>query len=486
MPPSLNATSKRFDKFLNNKILTVTAILMCALGAIFYCYEYYLRVAPSVIRTELKQTFVLGEAAFGQLVACYYYAYMPMQIPIGIIIDRFGFRRMLTLACFLCALGSYIFSAASHILLAEIGRFLIGFGSGFAYVGVLKISNVWLPQKYFALIAGICTTLGMFGAISGEFTISYLVEIVGWQTSLYYSAIVGIILTLVLWLVLRDSTKSKIALPDKSANNFLVKFVYLKKIVLSSQIWISGIIGCLTFLPISGFAEVWAVSFLQIVGMSKHQAIIGSSMIFLGFASGGPVWGILSEFIQSRRIPLITGSFVSAALMALIILVPTTSLAWMYPLLFFSAFFSSAQILIFVISNDLSCSSTSATAAAFSNTIVMIGGTLLPTIIGKILDSTTQWNGGLSDLTVRNYSTALMVLPISLIISGILSLTLKETYKKIGNIKPGFLNFEFKLTNFNLKKEWSLYKNYSTTLETICPDNSRQVDLTLRERNYES
>lgn len=395
------------------------AIAMCLLGALFYYYEYYLRVAPSVMNLELTQFFNLGEAQFGMLAACYYYAYTPMQLPVGMMMDRFGPRRILTLACLLCASGTYLFAATSHLFLAQVGRFIVGFGSAFAYVGVLKISNLWLPKKYFAFIAGVCSTLGMFGAISGQMIMTRSVEAMGWQSTLYYAGGFGIILTVILWCVLRDGSTEHH--PPLSVDS-------LKDIFLSSALWINGLIGCLTFIPISGFAEVWAVSFLENAGMTRYEAAIGSSMLFLGFAIGGPCWGIFSDWIKSRRIPLMLGSFVAAILMGLVVFLPRPSVGWMYPLLFFSAFFSSAEILIFAVSNDLSKPHMSATAAAFSNMVVMIGGILLPITIGTILDKSIQHSGDTPLAIVHDYSVALGVLPLCLILAGVLSMMLKETY----------------------------------------------------------
>ena len=71
------------------KAVTGSAVTMCVLAILFYYYEYYLRVAPSVMSSELKLTFNLSEAAFGNLAAFFYYAYTPMQIPVGMILLGF-------------------------------------------------------------------------------------------------------------------------------------------------------------------------------------------------------------------------------------------------------------------------------------------------------------------------------------------------------------------------------------------------------------
>lgn len=411
--------------------LSYSAILMCALAAIFYCYEYYLRVAPSVMSGELKSAFNLSDASFGHLAAFYYYAYTPMQIPVGMLLDRFGPKRVLTVACLICALGTYVFATTKLVWIAQLGRFFVGFGSAFAYVGILKISDVWLPKKYFALMAGIGTTLGMLGAIFGALSMASMVTWKGWQSTLYYSVGAGLILTIILWWVLKDE-------PDKahpSAKTYSVPKVAvvlqgLSIMVRNREMWINGLIGCLTFLPITAFAELWAVPFLETVGFTKSDAALGSSLMFLGFALGGPCWGILSDIFKNRRYPMIIGSLIAALLMALLILFPSPSKLWMYSLLFFASAFTSVEILVFAVSNDQNSKEVSATAASFTNMMTMIGGALLPPIIGKILDLSVTVVDGLPYYSVANYTFSLMILPLGLVLAAILCLNLKESYHR--------------------------------------------------------
>ncbi len=402
------------------------ALFMCFLGVSFYFYEYYLRVAPSVMHDSLKQSFGLGETEFGHLAAFYYYAYTPMQVPVGVMIDRYGVRRILTAACLLCAGGAYLFSETRHLWVAQLARFVIGFGSAFAYVGVLKISNVWLPKKYFAFMAGLCSTLGMLGASSGQIVMTAMVQQVEWRQTLIILMWIGMVLSVLLWFFLRDKIDDK---TDTSHNECVpIKVGSLKKILLSRQIWMNAVIGCLTFLPIVGFAETWAPDFLKAAGMTEEKAAFGSSMLFFGFAVGGPWWGFLSDKIRSRRIPLILGSFFSAIFIALVIFMPSASIGWMYPLLFLTTFFASAEILVFAVSNDIAHTLVSATAVSFTNMLTMVGGMFLPTLIGALLDDT-----GLREqaCTTGDYSYALAVLPVALLLATGLSMMLKESYRHL-------------------------------------------------------
>ena len=411
----------------NNKLTTRSNLLfislfICGLGTIFYCYEYYLRVAPSVLRPELKLAHNIGEAGFGFLVSLYYWAYFPLQVPAGFVMDVWGPRKVLTTACLICSLGTYLFINDS-LLIAQIGRFLVGFGSAFAYVGVLKLSNIWLPRKFFAFMAGFCSTLGMFGGISGQIVIAKFSATVGWQTTLYISAAVGIILSLILWFFIKEYTpvSSKSSIKN---NNLWQELIEIMKL---PDLWLNGIIGCLMFAALSVFADTWAVSFLLATGVEEQVATVGCSMIYLGFGIGAPIWGILSDVVVSRKVPLILASIISAILIFIILYIPLSPF-WINISMFLFGLFVGAEVLVFAAINDLCHKEISATAVGFVNMLVTVGGLLLQPCVGLILDcliATDLFNAG----ELVNFRFALAILPIGLICSAILSIFLKSGIK---------------------------------------------------------
>ena len=416
------------EKILNNNKLTTRSNLLfislfiCGLGTIFYCYEYYLRVAPSVLRPELKLAHNIGEAGFGFLVSLYYWAYFPLQVPAGFVMDVWGPRKVLTTACLICSLGTYLFINDS-LLIAQIGRFLGGFGSAFAYVGVLKLSNIWLPRKFFAFMAGFCSTLGMFGGISGQIVIAKFSATVGWQTTLYISAAVGIILSLILWFFIKEYTpvSSKSSIKN---NNLWQELIEIMKL---PDLWLNGIIGCLMFAALSVFADTWAVSFLLATGVEEQVATVGCSMIYLGFGIGAPIWGILSDVVVSRKVPLILASIISAILIFIILYIPLSPF-WINISMFLFGLFVGAEVLVFAAINDLCHKEISATAVGFVNMLVTVGGLLLQPCVGLILDcliATDLFNAG----ELVNFRFALAILPIGLICSAILSIFLKSGIK---------------------------------------------------------
>lgn len=392
------------------------AILICVVAAIFYGYEYYLRVVPSVISQELIVSFKISHAGLGLLSAMFYYAYMPLQIPVGLLLDKYGPRIVLTFACLLCVIGNHLFAVTEHFSVAELGRFLLGFGSAFAFVGFLKICANWLPHKYYAFMVGVCMFLGTLGAMSGQIIIATGLNWLDWRSILILSGLVGALITVVLWIFVRNEP------PDQTDNQSEPVLQGFLVSIKNSRIWLAGIIGCFTFMPLSSFAELWAIPYLEAIGYEKTHAATATSLIFLGFGIGGPLWGILSNLTKSRRIPLMIGSAAAALVSGFIISQPQISPTIMLLALCLLGFFTSAEILVFAVGKDIIAHNYIGTATAIINMIVMLGGMILQPIIGKILDI-------ISSNSVEQYQTALLVLPIGLLAATILSFMLKESYK---------------------------------------------------------
>jgi MFS family permease len=405
------------------------ACLMCVLGAVFYCYEYYLRVAPSVIQPQLMQTFNISQSGLGVMVSYYYLAYVPLQIPVGLMMDFWGPRRVLTFACLLCAIGTYMFAGTDVIWAAKLARFMVGFGSAFAYVGVLKIANLWLPRKYFAMMAGLCTALGMFGAMSGNILMAKFVDVTSWQQTLFSSAAIGLVLALILWMVIRDNSDRELTTLGRASHKGVSIWSELIEVVNSKQLWINGIIGCLTFLPLTAFAEFWSVAYLENLGLSKQYAASGSSMVFLGFAIGGPIWGRASDMIRSRRMPLMLGSITSAIAACILLSMQAANVPLLFFVLFMLGFLASAQVLVFAVGEDNCKPGMSATTVSFTNFIVMLGGFVLQPLVGIALDFIRSYNlNGSMWLSLYDFKAALLILPLGLLLASFLCFFLKESY----------------------------------------------------------
>ena len=400
--------------------------IICAIAALFYCYEFVLRIIPGVLQSELTAAFGnISASTFGQLSALYYFAYSPMQVPVGILMDRIGPRRLLSLACLCCTAGSFMFSYSSSMLIAGSGRFLVGFGSAFAFVGVLSLAVHWLPRRYFSLVAGLMTTLGMLGLIYGEMKITHLAATMGLNYVLLTMVGIGLLLTVLIFFVVRDgpggaSVKSQ-SLPDFYRN--------ILHVLVSPQVWLIAFVGACLYTSLSVFGELWGKSYLELAHhLTKLEAAKTISAMFLGWAVGAPLAGYFSDRTGRRVLPLVIGAFLSLVCISTILYIPGLSFVSLNVLMFFYGLFSGTEIIIFIMARENSGAKLSGTVFAAANMIVTLGGVIFQPLVGSLLDtfSSGQLVNGEHVYSVIDYQLALSVLPASLLLVMVAAFFMKD------------------------------------------------------------
>jgi MFS family permease len=400
--------------------------LVCAIGAFFYCYEFVLRIIPGALQTELSAAFGhISASTFGQLSAFYYFAYSPMQMPVGMLMDRFGPRRLLTFACLCCTIGSFMFTYSESLLIAGSGRFLVGFGSSFAFVGVLSLAIHWLPKRYFSLVAGLITTLGMLGLVYGEVKITEMAVTMGLHHVLNMMVFVGGGLTVLIFLLVRDA-------PDRAMGTkqpLPEFFNSVGKVLLSPQVWLIGFVGACLYTSLSVFGELWGKTYLeQAHNLTKMEAAKAISAMFLGWAVGAPISGYFSDWTGRRVFPLVLGALLSLICISLILYCPGLSYTSLIILLFLYGVFSATEIIVFVMAKENSGAQLSGTVFAATNMIVTLGGVIFQPLVGKLLDvfGDDVVVAGEHIYTRVDYQLALSILPISLLMVMIMGFFLKD------------------------------------------------------------
>lgn len=425
----------------NNKRYLLIAWLICGLGAVFYSYEYFLRISPSVMEGALRQHFNLSATGFGLLSAFYYYAYVPMQLPVGILMDRLGPRRLLTFACLICVMGTFMFANTFIFNVAAMGRFFVGFGSAFAFVGVLKLATIWLPEDKLAMVAGLATALGTVGAMLGDNLLDHLVKLTGWQQTVNFTALFGVALIFLLWFGIHDHKQDKEE--GGTIDSFKTNMVDLGIILRNKQIWINGMYGCLVYLPTTVFAELWGIPYFRHAhGLTASGANLCNSILFLGFTIGAPLMGFISDKLKRRKLPMFLGAFGAAMVMFVVLYVPGLNSTSLCILMFTLGLLYSVQSIVFAVGREVSPKEAAGTAIAMTNMIVMIGAMLLQPMVGRLLDRCLQARESISLSTINgapvekmhqlytaaDYQCALSIIPIGILIAACLTFFLRETH----------------------------------------------------------
>ena len=403
------------------------------LGALFFFMEYFVRISPSVITHDLMSALNVNALALGGLSAFFYYAYIGMQIPVGIIVDHFGAKKPMVFAVGLCAFGCFLFAISHNIWLSDISRFILGFGAAFAFVGTFKLISQYFKPKMFALLAGMTQGLGMLGAAVGDAPISIIFHHFGWRQSMIGVAVLFVVLMVLILLIARDApkVKSPMELPRGDIATSL------KLVLANKHTWVNCLYIGLLYAPTASFAGLWGVSYLtEYERITETAAAVNVGAIFIGLAIGCPLFGFISDRIGRRVILMKISAATGCILISLIIYgqyigLPRSSDITMV-ICFLYGFSNSGLTPSYTLGSELNPHRYTGIAVGVTNMAsVIIGAAFIP-IIGAILDMV--WNGyksgGAPVFKLHDYQTAFILLPVCLAISFFVSFFVKETYAK--------------------------------------------------------
>ena len=375
------------------------AWLVWGLGACLYLIAFYQRVAPAVLTRELAREFALSAAALGNLSAFYFYSYVAVQIPTGLLADRWGPRRVLALGAAVTAAGTLLFALAPTVAWANSGRLAIGAAAGVAFVSMLQLASHWMPPRRFALVSGIALFMGVVGATLAGVPLRAVVDAFGWRAVMVASAIVTAAVAVVIWLVVRDDPADRgyaSYYPEPVAARQEASLAMLLREALSYRN------TCLLFFAAGGFtcivltfAGLWGVPYLVTVrGFTATQAAATASAMLVAFAAASIAYGPVSERIGRRKPVMLVGLAATMALWAVVVFVPLRPAA-LVAVLIGVGIASATFILTFVFAKESVPAHLGGTASGIANMGVMLGGMVMQPVVGLVLDR--HWDGALAE-----------------------------------------------------------------------------------------
>ncbi len=403
--------------------------LVWGLAASAFFIEYFARVAPGVMIDSLMRDFKVQALALGSLSAFFYYAYVGMQIPVGILVDRFSLRWLLTSMIFICGLGCLIFASTTHLGVAALARLMMGFGAAFAFVSALKVAAVWFPAQQFGLLAGLTQALGMLGAAVGQMPMAYLVVHLGWRETLFLIASLMILLSAFVAILVRDRVKPMTSMAKKTLMRSPCSG--LMEVLKNPQSWWNALFAGLLFAPTAALAELWGVKFFrQTYHLSNQIAAMGIGLIFIGWTLGGPLTGWISDKIKRRKIILILSACFSLLFASLVILLPNLPLSILFGLLFLYGLANTGVATAYAVASEINPQSIAGTSVAFANMASVIIGAGFQPLIGWLLEK--KWDGTMVDSLAfysnANFRSSLLILLVSLLLAVLVACGIKETY----------------------------------------------------------
>lgn len=407
------------------KRLTLYGLFIWGLAVLFFFYEFFLRVLPATVSSEIIASFEINLEQFAMIASAYYLTYAFMQIPVGLLLDRFPVRLLVTAAIALCAFGTLWFAFAQGFVAAYVARLFIGMGSSFGFVALMIVTLNWFPKKYFAFMLGWGQFLGAIGPLVAGGPVALAMSATGgdWRKIFLYVAGFGILLTLLIGLLIRGkpSSKSSVIFVDRKEP---LK-VRLKLLFQKSQFWWILLYAGTVYVAMPLLGAFWGTAYLKTRGFSQAAAASIISMIWVGLAVGSPILGRLSDQFRRRSPFIILCAAVGVIGSFLVLYTPSINPFFLGFLFFLIGIGGAGQNISFALVAENSPKSLRATALAMNNTALTGFAAIVPPFVTSIIQ---HYSPG-DHLTEMAFERGLLVLPLCFFIALLIAVFgIRETY----------------------------------------------------------
>ena len=381
-------------------------------------YQFYLQSTPGVMMAGLHHSFGLNEEQIGVLCSCFFYTYLALQIPAGIVVDAIGPRKSLIIGMIGCSLGCVCFAIAQSYSFAIFARLLMGLSASFFVPAAMVTAKNWHPASRFALLAGMAESIGMAGGGLGEEWLGHVINQVGWRTSMWASAVAGVVVLALMVFLVRDRrllnppvAKATVAERLQSMGSCFAQVLKIPKL------WLIALFASLTFGLLAAFAGLWAVPYVQARFQVSvdHAALLGAA-IFMGVAACAPFCG--AWYARSENKPFILRFLtISACAVFTALLYAPLRLSMVLPMMALLGAFSSVYVLSFGLVPEVVPESLHGAGVGLVNMgAMLIGAPLLQPAIGWWLRLAEKTPAAL----LHHYQQALSVLSIGLVVAVLL------------------------------------------------------------------
>lgn len=410
----------------NATAITFLGIMIWLLAGSFFLYEFFLRTFLGTVIHELSHSLHANIEHLTLIDAAYCLTYGLMQIPVGILVDRYGARITLTTGALICTMGVFIFALANSIYIAILARMIMGVGSAFAFVCLLTFTLSWLPKRFSGLFFGLAQLLGAIGPmLAGAPLVLMLYKFHdNWHMVIAVIGVIGLMLTLLIALFVRNN-------PNVAKTIRLTQ--QLSLLFKDTQAWKIVIYTATVYFSLALLGTLWGTTYLETRGFSHTHAALITSTMWFGLAFGCPLAGAISDLIKRRKPLLVAASGLGIIISTTILVTPYNSSSLFITLFFLLGIASSGQSIAFNVIAEHARPTLRATALGFNNAIIGLANAALIPLTGLIIQASFHGHYLTSNPAFHrgNFTLGLSSMPMVYLIALLLAIFgIKETYHK--------------------------------------------------------
>lgn len=402
-----------------------------------YMLAFFHRMAPAAIATDLQQSFLASGAELGLLAAAYFYTYTVMQIPIGVMADTLGIRKIVAIGAALAGVGSLLFGMADTLAVATSGRVLIGLGVSSMFISLMKLNSVWFHDRHFGTVGGMSILLGNLGSVLAATPLVWAVTHTSWRNVFVAVGLFSLALAVLAWLLVRShpgeaglpsmrELEGKEAHPVHQGHWFDGLLKVMRNRATWPGLWPNLGVGGSLF----AFAGLWAVPYLRdVYGMERTVAANHTMLLLFSFAVGAMLSGMLSDRL-GRRLPVIViGIAVYVLCWIPIVFAWHLPLSLSYLLFAVMGLGASGFTLTWASVKEVNPPALSGMATSVVNTGSFLGAAVLQPLVGWAMDQ--GWDGrlqaGARVYSEYNYQVGLGIMLAFATVGLLGALTIRET-----------------------------------------------------------
>ncbi|MBA2709597.1 MAG: MFS transporter [Tatlockia sp.] len=397
--------------------------IICVL---FYFYEFLLRTVLGTFQNPIMEALNLTPVRFALLSStAYLFIYGAMQIPVGIVVERFGLKKSMFIASLICVGATLGFANANSYSMAIFYRILMGLGSSFGFICLLFAVYDWMPRRNIALFIGLSQLLGTMGPVMAGGPIATLAanSVMSWRSIFAILGFLGLLISFLILLVVDKNRESK--------KNFLIlsrprdTFRNLGQLIRQPQIWFIALFNAFIYFSLEYLSENECKNFLSAKGFSGNFSSYMITIAWIGFAVSSPIVGSISDKLMRRKQVMYFSAITTFCCLFAIVCFPATEILLAIEFLGMGVGIGAANVGIVTLSEHLR-SSDLALGLGLNNGITILFVSMLAPVLGIVFAALETGTNSL-----HAYQSTFSILVILPLMAFVLALCgIKETYAK--------------------------------------------------------
>jgi MFS family permease len=360
-------------------------------AALVYLLSVFHRTSFGVAGLEAADRFGVGAAALGTFTVLQVGVYAAMQIPTGVLVDRYGPRKVLVAALLFLGLGQIILALATSYGLGLLARGVLGFGDAMTFVSVLRLIAGHFPGRQYAVVTSFTTAIGFLGNLAATVPLTLLLDGPGWLPTFLGAGLITAMYAAVVAVRVKDTPSGRTAKAAPVDRRELLRQIRTAWRVPGTRLgfWVHF---STMFAP-NVLTLLWGVPFLvQGQGLAPATASALLTVFVFGSMIGGPVTGGIISARPGLRMPLVGGYLGGAAGVWAVLLgwpgqIPVAVLV---PCFAFLSLGGPASMIAFALARDYNPLHRVGTATG----VVNVGGFVATTITALLVGVLLQYSGG--------------------------------------------------------------------------------------------